>query len=345
MKYSFKDDYSEGCHPKILQKLMETNDVQTIEGNYGNDRYSRQAKEKIQMHLKNLKAEIHFVSGGTQANLTIISSVLKPWEAVISAASGHIEVHETGAIEATGHKILTVPSQDGKLTPENIQSVLDNHLDEHQVMPKMVYISNATEVGTVYTKPELEDLSAFCKEKQLYLFMDGARLATALTSEVSGLTLTDISVLTDVFYIGGTKNGALLGEAIVINKPELQENFRFAIKQKGALLAKGRLLGIQFLELFEEDLFFRLGLHANLQAGKLSDGIENMGFCLINPTASNQVFPVLPKKITQELQKDYSFHIWEKYDEEKDVIRLVTSWATQDENIDEFLNDLRNLIR
>lgn len=340
MKYTFKDDYSEGCHPNILQKLIETNLIQTIEGNYGNDRFSQEAKSLIHQKIKYPNSAIHFVSGGTQANLIVISSILKPYEAVISAQSGHIHVHETGAIEATGHHIITIPTQNGKIYPNQIQETLDFYKDEHQVLPRIIYISNATELGTVYTKQELTALSEFCKSQNLYLFMDGARLATALTSENSDLTLEDVAQLTDVFYIGGTKNGALLGEAIVINNPMLQPNFRFAIKQRGGLLAKGRLLGIQFLELFQNDLFFELAHHANNQAIRLSKGIAAKGYEFAYPTESNQVFPILPKDLIQKLQQNYSFHIWDKYDEQHDVIRLVTSWATEDSAVCDFLDNL-----
>lgn len=342
MKYSFKDDYSEGCHPHILKKLIETNFEQTANANYGQDVFTKKAKALIHKKLNHPNAEIHLVSGGTQANLVVISSLLKPYEAVISAESGHIEVHETGAIEATGHKVLTIPTEDGKLSPSLIQPTLNAHKDEHQVLPRMVYISNATELGTIYSHLELKELSRFCKEKDLLLFMDGARLGTALTSSSNDLNLELIAKYMDVFYIGGTKNGALLGEAIVICNKELQNNFRFALKQKGALLAKGRLLGIQFLELFTDDLFFELGKYANRQAEVLSKAIEDKGFEFLAPTESNQVFPILPKELIQKLQEKYEFHIWQTYDETHDVIRLVTSWATPLDKVQEFIEDLED---
>lgn len=340
MKYAFKDDYSEGCHPHILQKLTETNLIQTIEGNYGEDVFCEEAKRHIHQKLENPQSQIYFVSGGTQANLLIISTFLKPYEAVISAESGHIEHHEAGAIETTGHKVITIPSQNGKLDPKEIQVVLDAHHFEHMVLPKMVYISNATELGTVYTKQELEALSNFCKEKNLLLFMDGARLGTALTSAKSDLDLKTITRTTDVFYIGGTKNGALLGEAIVINNPALQPNFRYAMKQRGALLAKGRILGIQFLELFKNNLFFTLGTNANVQAQKLAQGIQAKGFTFLSEPECNQIFPIFPNDLMQQLSAKYSFHVWQKIDEENSAIRLVTSWATEDVAIEQFLSDL-----
>ncbi|HEY4540235.1 MAG TPA: aminotransferase class I/II-fold pyridoxal phosphate-dependent enzyme, partial [Faecalibacter sp.] len=239
-KYSFKNDYSEGAHPAILQRLMETNLQQTI--GYGEDEFCDEARAWIKTYLQKDSA-IHFVSGGTQANLIVISSMLKPHESVIAVESGHIAVHETGAIEATGHKVNTVPTIDGKMTIDEIQNVLNLHTDEHMVKPKMVYISNSTEVGSVYTKAELTAIYDFCQANQLYLFVDGARLGSALTSSKSDLTLEDFANLTDVFYIGGTKNGALIGEAIIINTPQLNEDFRYHIKQKGGMLAKGRLIG------------------------------------------------------------------------------------------------------
>lgn len=336
MKFSFKDDYSEGCHPDILQKLIETNFTQTANANYGEDVYSQQAKAFIHKKIDHPTTQIHFVSGGTQANLVVISSFLKPYEAVISATTGHIEVHETGAIEATGHKILTANTTDGKLTPTHVQSILNQHHDEHQVIPRMVYISNATELGTLYTQQELQELYQFCQAHQLLLFMDGARLGSALTATQNDVDLAFIARHTDVFYIGGTKNGALLGEAILINKPDLQAHFRYAMKQKGALLAKGRVLGIQFHVLFEDDLFFELGQYANTQAQKLSQALVDKGYALLVPTASNQVFPIMPKSVIQKLKENYEFHVWQSYDDQHDVIRLVCSWATPQEQVKAF---------
>ena len=245
MKYSFKNDYSEGCHPSILEALMCTNSSQ--QNGYGLDDYCAEAEKLILKKANAPHSKVHFISGGTQANLLVISAILRPHESVVSATTGHIFTNEAGAIEATGHKVHGVETVDGKLTPEHVQSVIEVHQNKpHQLKQKLVYISNSTEIGTIYTKNELENLSKFCKENGLYLFMDGARLGQALTAESNDLTLEDVAKFTDVFYLGGTKNGALLGEAIVINNPILQEEFGFHIKQKGAMLAKGRLLGIQF---------------------------------------------------------------------------------------------------
>ena len=247
-KYSFKNDYSEGCHPNILEALIKSNLVQ--QNGYGYDDYSNEARELIKQKIKNTNADIYFVSGGTQANLLVISSILRPHESVISAETGHIFTNETGAIEATGHKIHGIITDDGKLKPEHIQSVLDSHTNKpHQLKQRLVYISNSTEIGTIYQKHELKQLYEFCQSNDLYLFLDGARIGQALTSEINDVTMENIANFTDVFYLGGTKNGALLGEAIVITNDKLKEDFGFHIKQKGALLAKGRLLGIQFLEL------------------------------------------------------------------------------------------------
>lgn len=334
-KYSFKNDYSEGAHPTILEKLITTNLQQQV--GYGEDDYCNEARELIKTEIKK-EATIHFVSGGTQANLIVISAILKPHESVIAAESGHIAVHETGAIEATGHKINTVSSADGKLTPTQIQTVLDTHTDEHMVKPKLVYISNSTEIGSVYTKTELENLYNYCQDKNLYLFIDGARLASSLTSSKSDVTLEDMANFSDVFYIGGTKNGALLGEAIVINNLTLNEDFRFNIKQKGGMLAKGRLIGIQFVELFTNNLFFQLGRHANNMAEQLADGLSKKGHAFLTEPSSNQIFPILPNHLIEKLQQDFEFYVWSKTDNENSSIRLVTSWATQEEKVKEFLD-------
>lgn len=341
--YSFRNDYSEGSHPRILKALMETNLVQD-EG-YGEDRYCLEAIELLKARLGRNDVDIHFISGGTQTNLIAISAFLRPHEAAIAANTGHINVHETGAIEATGHKVIAVEVGDGKLKPENLKAVLEAHSDEHMVKPKLVYISNSTEIGTIYNKQELELLSAFCKENKLILFMDGARLGSALCSAENDLKLSDLPTLVDAFYIGGTKNGALLGEALVICQDSLKEEFRYHLKQKGALLAKGRLLGIQFLELFRDDLFFDLAKNANKMARILSEGISKAGFKFLIHSPSNQIFPIFPNTLIQKLETNYLFNIWEKVDSEHSVIRLVTSWATQEDVVKAFLEDLKKAIQ
>lgn len=340
-KYSFKNDYAEGCHPNILEALSKTNLVQ--QSGYGEDDYSAEAKKRIQQKL-DTDVDIHFVSGGTQANLLVISAILRPYESVIAADTGHIFTNETGAIESIGHKIHSVTTDDGRLMPAHIQSVLDAHTNRpHQLKPKLVYISNSTEIGTIYSKQELQDLSIFCKEKQLYLFMDGARLGHALTSEKNDLTLADVAQLTDVFYLGGTKNGALLGEAIIITNDLLKQDFDFNIKQKGALLAKGRLLGIQFLELMKGDLYFNLAHHANVQAMRIKAAFQERGFAFLSDTFTNQIFPILSHSQIEKLQADFNFYIWQRLGDNHSAIRLITSWATDSSKVDEFIEKIKSL--
>lgn len=341
--YSFKNDYSEGAHPNILKALLDSN-LEQQEG-YGEDYYCLEAARLIKAKLYNANAHIHFVSGGTQANLVVISSILKPYESVIAADTSHINCHETGAIEATGHKVNTTLSKDGKLTPKDIKKVLDLHTDEHMVKPKLVYISNSTEIGTIYKKTDLEELSSFCKANNLLLFLDGARLGSALCANDNDLSLKELSKLVDVFYIGGTKNGALLGEAIVINDEKIDEDFRFSIKQKGAMLAKGRVLGIQFLELFKDNLFFDLADHANKMASKLSENIEQLGYKFMIKSTTNQIFPILPNNLIEKLSQRYSFIIWSSVDEKYSVIRFVTSWATKEGYVDRFIKDLTSFAK
>ena len=340
MKISFKNDYSEGCHPSILEALIRHNNDQ--QAGYGEDEYSIEAKNYIKKKIENSSAEIFLVSGGTQANLIVISSLLKPYQCAISVTTGHILNNETGAIEATGHKILGIETLDGKLKPSDIIPVLESHTNApHQVMPKLVYISNSTELGTLYSKKELENLYAFCQDKNLFLFMDGARLGHALTSEINDLDLPTISKNTDAFYLGGTKNGALIGEAIIINNVDLQEDFGYNIKQKGGLLAKGRLLGIQFLELMKNDLYFELAKHANNQAMKIKSVLENLGISFLSDTYTNQIFPILDNQLIEELLQDFEFYVWKKINEEKSAIRLITSWYTPNENVEAFLDKIK----
>lgn len=337
-KYSFKYDFSEGCHPKILESLVQTNSLQQL--GYGNDEFSSKAKELIRAKINQKEAEIYFVSGGTQANLIVISACLKPYEAVISAQTGHIAKHETGAIEATGHKVEAICGINGKISATQIEEVLAGFMPPHTVKPKMVYLTQATELGTIYSKKELTEIAAVCKKHQLYLFLDGARIGTALTAKSNDLTLEDIAELTDVFYIGGTKNGALLGEAIIIKNEQLKEDFELNIKQKGGLLAKGRLIGIQFLTLFTDNLFLDLATHANEMASKLVTIFEQLNLPFHCPPSTNQLFPILPNNLIDKLLEKYDFYIWEKYDENNSVIRLVTSWATPVSEIENFITDL-----
>jgi len=338
--YSFKNDYMEAAHPKILQALVETS-MQQADG-YGLDSHSKAAAENIRRHLGEgaEKADIHFLCGGTQTNLTAISAFLRPHEAVVAPETAHILVHETGAIEATGHKILIVPSTDGKLYPDGVQKILDLHPNnEHMVKPRLVKISNSTEIGTIYKKRELEDLSLFCRKNKLLLYVDGARLGSALTAHGNDLTLADMHRLMDAFYIGGTKNGALLGEALIISNDSLKEDFRYNIKQKGGLLAKGRTLGIQFEELFKDNLFFDLSKHANAMAQLIVEALKKGGYGFFTDSPSNQIFPILPDELIDKLQKNWLFYIWRKVDEKNSAVRLVTSWATKEEKVREFLKE------
>ncbi|MFK7889083.1 MAG: low specificity L-threonine aldolase [Gammaproteobacteria bacterium] len=344
IKHAFLDDYSEGCHPAILDALANTNLAQ--QPAYGDDPYSVEARALIQAQVGLHDVPIYFVSGGTLANLIIIASALRPHEAVISAHSGHIALWETGAIEATGHKIISCPSDDGKLTPALVNEALAQHSQyPHVAKPRLVYISNATEVGTIYSKHELTALAATCRQNELLLMLDGARLGPAVCAPDSDLTLSDVAKLCDVFWIGGTKAGALIGEAIVIPNAQLAVDFRFHIKQRGALLAKGRLLGLQFKTLFSDDLFFAVNRHANAMAQKLSRGFIDRGFALFAPTQSNQVFPILEQDAIDQLRSSFSFHDWEPVDAGRMAVRFVTSWATQDEHIDALLHALDALQR
>ncbi|AQR92122.1 Low specificity L-threonine aldolase [Clostridium saccharobutylicum] len=339
--YSFRNDYSEGAHSRILNALVETNLEQT-EG-YSTDCYTQKAIDLLKRKIDRDDVDIHLLVGGTQVNLTAISAFLRPHQAAIGADTSHINCHETGAIESTGHKVITMKTNDGKLTSDLIQKVVDAHTDEHMVQPKLVYISNSTELGTLYTKLELEELHKCCKRNNLLLYLDGARLGSALLSEENDLTLCDIANLVDAFYIGGTKNGALFGEALVICNNSLKEDFRYSIKQKGGLLAKGRLLGIQFEELFKDDLFFELAKHANNMAILLKNALKEKGYEFLTDSSTNQQFPILPNDIIKKLSENYSFNIERVIDEKYAAIRLVTSWATDESSVLKFIEDLKKM--
>ncbi len=339
--YCFNNDYSEGAHPRILEAIKNASSDQHT--GYSLDSHTEHAKALIKQAVHREDVDIHMLVGGTQTNMLVISAALRPHQAVIAAETGHINVHETGAVESTGHKVLTRQAADGKLTPALIQTTLDGHTDEHMVQPKMVYISNTTEIGTQYTLDELEALSRFCRQKGLYLFLDGARLGAALTSPVNDLTLADIARLVDVFYIGGTKNGALFGEALVIAHPGLKEDFRFMIKQKGAMLAKGFLLGIQFEELFQDDLFFQMAAYANQMAAILKEAFTDCGFPFFSDSATNQQFPILPNDLIAKLRESYQFQDQQAVDADHTAVRFVTSWATKEEAVRRFAQDLKRL--
>lgn len=334
--YSFKNDYAEGAHPNILNRLLVSNSEQH-EG-YGGDFYSLKAKEILRGLIGNETTAIHFLSGGTQTNRLAMTAFLRPHEAVIAPSSGHIATNEAGAIEASGHKVIGAPAEHGKLTVTAIETVLKNHsLVPHVVKPKLVYISQATELGTVYNLAELEALSNCCRTHGLYFYIDGARLGSALMAEGCDVTLPDLARLTDAFYIGATKNGGLLGEAMIIVNPDLQNDFDYIVKQNGALLSKGRLLGIQYCELFSDGLYFELARHANAMAAKITAALHEKGYNLWVDSPTNQVFPILPYNMIDKLKHHFDFLIWQAIDDEHVVIRLITSWATPESAVDQLI--------
>ena len=341
----FQCDYAEGAHPAILEKLIETNFDQTV--GYGLDPYCDSARAKIKAACNAPDADVHFLVGGTQANFTVISSILRPHQGVVSANTGHINVHETGAIEATGHKVLPLYSENGKITASQVRETYDAHWNdpdhEHVVQPGMVYISHPTENGTLYEKDELVELYNTCQELGLPLFVDGARMGYGVMSEAATLTLEDIAKYTDVFYIGGTKVGAMFGEAVVITNPALKRDFRYMIKQNGGMLAKGRLLGIQFDVLFTDDLYFKLAKHADDLALRLKRAFVEKGYELRYDSYTNQQFPILPDEHIEILKEKYSFAIWEKVSATHSAVRFCTSWATKEESVDELIKDLQTL--
>lgn len=341
----FHNDYSEGCHAKVLEKLTATNLEQTP--GYGEDCYCAQAADMIRNVCRRDDLAVHFLVGGTQANMTVIAAALRPHQAALCAASGHINVHETGAVEATGHKVLSVPSADGKITAEQVRTVVQAHRAsgsfEHEAQPKMVYLSTPTELGTLYTLAELEALSATCKEFGLYLFVDGARLGYGLAAADNDVTLPDLARLCDVFYIGGTKVGALFGEAVVIVNPALKEDFRYMIKQRGGMLAKGRLLGVQFAALFEDNLYFELGVHAVRLADQIRDTFQKLGVSYLVPGTTNQIFPILSDAFLNELAKSFMFTEMERVDEHHRAVRFCTSWASTQENVDALCHELERI--
>ncbi|MCM3203019.1 threonine aldolase family protein [Paenibacillus illinoisensis] len=342
----FECDYNEGAHELILQRLIETNMEQT--SGYGTDPHCDRARALIRQACDSEQADVHFLVGGTQTNTTVIASILRPYQGVIAATSGHIAVHETGAIEATGHKVLTVPSEDGKITAEQVKAVYEAHRSEsspeHCVQPGMVYISQPTENGTMYSKAELQSLFETSKKCGLPLFVDGARLGYALASPECDMTLTDLARLCDVFYIGGTKIGALMGEAVVILNDALKPDFRYMIKQKGGLLAKGRLLGIQFETLFEDGLYLEISRHAIDMAMRIHDSLEEQHIRFLYESPTNQQFPILPDVLLEKLRSQYTFTFWEKVDATHSAVRFCTSWATQQENVDALARDIARLM-
>jgi len=335
----FTSDYMEGAHPAILQRLAETNMVQAA--GYGCDEFCAAAREKIRAACAVPDAEVHFLSGGTQTNMTVISAMLRPYQGVVAAETGHIALHEAGAIECGGHKVLTLPHTDGKLTARAIESCLRAYHEDanrdHMVRPGMVYLSHPTEYGTLYTMDELEIISAVCRTNRIPLFLDGARLAYALGCPANELTLPAIARLTDVFYIGGTKCGALLGEAVVFPVPDTVPHFFSIIKQNGALLAKGRLLGIQFDTLFTDGLYERCGAHATHAADRIRAALRAHGYRFAWETPTNQIFLALTALERARLEQHVRIDFWEKLSDETTVMRIATSWATRTEDVDRLI--------
>jgi len=343
--YSFRNDYSELCHHQVLKALGEKNKVQ-LDG-YGEDIITEQIKIKIKKMLQNDNVDIHFLSGGTQTNLVAISTILKPYQAVIAAESAHIATHECGAIEATGHKVITLNTNDGKLNANQIKAVIENHYNdearEHITQPGMVYISNPTEYGTIYKKAELIKIKNLCDKFEIPLYIDGARLAQGLMSVSSDISISDLPNLCDMFYIGGTKNGAMFGECLVIVNDKFKKDFRYNLKQKGALLAKGFAIAIQFEALFEKDLFFKLAKDANRKTKLINDELQKLGIKMLVIQESNQIFPILENTIIEELRKNYLFYDWAKIDDNCTAIRLCISWATEDNTVIDFINNIKKL--
>ncbi|WP_304154734.1 low specificity L-threonine aldolase [Megamonas hypermegale] len=338
----FDSDYLEGAHPAILAKLTETNLEQTP--GYGNDKYCENARAKIKAACNCPQAQVYFISGGTQTNATVIDTLLASYQGVIAAQTGHIAAHEAGAVEFCGHKVITLPEHNGKLNAVDVEDYLETfYADEsweHMVIPGAVYISHPTEWGTLYTKQELQKLSEVCHKYDIPLFLDGARLGYGLTSDDTDVTLHDIAQLCDVFYIGGTKVGALLGEAVVITKPNLIPHFFTSIKQHGALLAKGRVLGIQFDVLFTDDLYLKIARNAIDKANKMKEIFKAKQYRFYLETPTNQQFIIMENSKMQELRQKISFSFWAKYDENHTIVRFATSWATTDEAIEELASIL-----
>lgn len=338
----FQSDYMEGAHVSILERLIETNLEKTV--GYGEDEYSKSAKEKIKAACNAPNARVHFLVGGTQTNATVIDSILAPYQGVVSALTGHIACHESGAIEASGHKIITIPSHDGKISAKELEAVFVGYMNdesrEHTVMPGAVYVSHPTEYGTLYTKAELAEIHSICKKYDAPLFLDGARLGYGLVANGTDLSLSDIAEYTDVFYIGGTKVGALFGEAVVITNEKLCPCFLTMIKRHGAMLAKGRLLGIQFDTLFTDGLYLKIARNAIDMAEYLKAELLKRGYSFHIDSPTNQLFVIMSDEKIKVLRENVGCTYWERIDDKSSVIRFVTSFATTKEQVDELLKFL-----
>lgn len=341
----FQCDYNEGAHPLIMERLMSTNMEQTV--GYGEDLYCEEARQLIKQACKCSSADVHFLVGGTQANTTVISHLLRPYQGVLATVSGHINVHETGAIESTGHKVLALPTADGKITANQIEEAMQAHLQEdgpeHMVQPGMVYLSFPTEIGTIYSHEELKSIRRMCDKYNLPLFVDGARLGYGLCSPACDITLPQLVELVDVFYIGGTKVGALFGEAVVIINEALKKDFRYSIKQHGGMLAKGRLLGLQFSTLFTDNLYFDISQHAIDEAMRIKAALQTKGVDFLIDSPTNQQFPIFSKEQLATLTDDFMFSVWQQMEDGRIAVRICTSWATRRENVDSLIATIERL--
>lgn len=340
--YSFASDYLEGCTPEILEALIKVNYKQSP--GYGEDDYCTLAKAGIKKIIGREDVDVHFVPGGTPCNVLGICTCLKDYQAVICCESGHINTHETGAVESTGHKIVTAPGYDGKITAAEVEELVKKHGDEHMVQPKMVFISQATEFGTCYTLAELKAIKEVCVKYGLYLYVDGARIANALTAKSNDVSLNDIAEMADMFYIGGTKNGALLGEAMVIVNDDLKEDFRYRLKQRGSMLAKGRIMGLSFFVLLNNDLYLKLASHANKMADALRFIFKSYNIPQYIKTETNQVFVVLDNTLLKKIQEEYTVTVWGPYDSDHTIVRFVTSWCTKEEAVIEFAEFMKKSV-
>ncbi len=341
----FQCDYNEGAHPLIIKRLTETNMEQTV--GYGEDPHCEKARRLIKQACQSDNADVHFLVGGTQANTTVIAHILRPYQGVLAATSGHINVHETGAIESTGHKVLAIPTEDGKLTAKQIDEAMQAHIHEdgpeHMVQPGMVYLSFPTEIGTIYSHDELKAIRTVCNKYDLPLFVDGARLGYGLCSPECDLTLPQLAQLADVFYIGGTKVGALFGEAVVIMNETLKRDFRYSIKQHGGMLAKGRLLGLQFATLFTGNLYFDIAQHAIDEAMRIKAALQAKGIGFLIDSPTNQQFPIFTDTQIATLSEHFMLSLWQRIDEEHTAMRICTSWATKTESTDALIRAIENL--
>jgi threonine aldolase len=343
----FECDYTEGMHPRILEQIIKTNGIQMP--GYGEDEYCERARTIIRLACGCENMDVHFLVGGTQANATVVSAALRTHQAVVCAESGHVAVHESGAIEATGHKVISIPSEDGKITAAQVKKLVEEHWDdvthEHCPQPAMVYVSQPTETGLLYTLSELRELRRICSQKSLLLYCDGARLGYGLGSEINDVLLADYPRLFDVFYIGGTKVGAMFGEAVCIVNDALRRDFRYIMKQHGGMLAKGRFLGLQFETLFIDGLYLELGKKADEQAMRIRDAFLGANCGLMYNSYTNQQYPIVNNEVFDELSRSYSFAVWKKLAPNRTAIRIATSWATRDEDVDVLVEDIRRICR